>query len=208
MGIMFLDIEASSLNNGSVPIEIAWVGEDGQATAFLIKPDAGWDDWSVASQNIHGIGRGDLAREGQDACRVADFAFRALTAADAVYSDAPAFDQAWLEVLFATAGLAHRPIVLRDVAEAYGAQCLPLLATSAEPADVVANAARIITEADLAEAARHRCRHRAAENAAGLWWTWREVGRRVMLELGKRDSPRATRPCRDFDLLCGLAARL
>ena len=155
MGIMFLDIEASSLNHGSVPIEIGWVGEDGEVTAILIKPEAGWDDWSVVSQRTHGISRADLARDGQEARRVADVAFGALAAADAVYSDSPAFDQAWLEVLFATAGLAQRSIALRDVAEAYGAQCLPLLATGAEPADVVANAARIIAEAELAEAARH-----------------------------------------------------
>lgn len=45
MGIMFIDFEASSLNHGFVPIEIAWVDEDGQAEAYLIKPEAGWDDW-------------------------------------------------------------------------------------------------------------------------------------------------------------------
>ena len=185
MGITFVDIEASSLNHGSVPIEIGWVGEDGQAEAYLIKPEAGWDDWSVASQSIHGISRADLARDGQDPRRVANRAFKALGAADAVYSDAPAFDQAWLEMLFATAGLAHRSIVLRDVTQAYGGQTKPLLAVTSDPADVVANAARIIAEAEHAEASRHRRRHRAAEGATGLWWTWRYVGRRVMRKAGQ-----------------------
>ena len=185
MGIMFVDIEASSLHHGSVPIEIGWVGEDGEAEAYLIKPEVGWDDWSVASQSIHGISRAELARDGQDAQTVANLALRALASAEVVFSDAPAFDQAWLEVLFATAGLAHRSIVLRDVTQAYSGQAKPLLAVYSNPADVLANVARIIAEAENAEAARHRRRHRAAEDATGLWWMWREVGRRVMQETGQ-----------------------
>jgi hypothetical protein len=185
MGIMFIDFEASSLNRGSVPIEIAWVDEDGQADSCLIKPEAGWDDWSVASESIHGISRGDIARDGEEARLAAKRAFKALGAADAVYSDQPVFDQAWLEVLLATAGFPFRSIMLCDVVEAYGAQSMPLRTIYSDPADVVANAARIIAEAEHAEAARHRRRHRATEDATGLWWTWKEVGRRVMREIGQ-----------------------
>ena len=183
MGVIFIDLEASSLHHGSVPIEIGWVGEDGQAEAYLIRPEVGWDDWSVASQSIHGISRADLVRDGRNARWVANRAFRVLIAASTVYSDAPGWDQGWLEVLFATAGLAHRSVVLRDVTEAYGMQCLPLRALHADPADVVRHAARLIEEAGHAEAFRHRRRHRAAEDATGLRWTWKEVNRRVADEL-------------------------
>jgi len=56
----FLDIEASSLNDASYPIEIAWSDEKGNIESHLINPYAieEWTDWDFyAEHKIHGLSR-------------------------------------------------------------------------------------------------------------------------------------------------------
>ena len=65
----------------------------------LIRPEWNWRDWSFSSQEIHGITRAQLAREGQAARDVAQWVYSYLREAILV-SDAPHQDQHWLECLF------------------------------------------------------------------------------------------------------------
>ena len=55
---MFLDVEASSFDDDSYPIELAWSDDRGEIQRFLIRPLDGWDNWNEASEAIHGIERG------------------------------------------------------------------------------------------------------------------------------------------------------
>lgn len=68
----------------------------------------------------------------------------------------------------------------------YGAACRPLLERFT-PDNAKARALRIVAEAEHAEEMRARTRHRALADAEGLWWTWREIARRVEIELGQGD---------------------
>src|ERR1700761_5898645 len=95
--IRFLDIEASSLDSGSYPIEIAWIDKDGQGESHLIQPHWSWSGWSPASEAIHHITQ-DMLR---DATPAADVARRTqgVLMGCIVISDEPAFDQYWLAML-------------------------------------------------------------------------------------------------------------
>ena len=46
--VAFIEFEASSLNSGSVPIEVGWVLADGTGESHLICPAPGWTDWFPA----------------------------------------------------------------------------------------------------------------------------------------------------------------
>jgi hypothetical protein len=181
--IIFLDIEASGLYAGSYPIEIGWVDETGAGESHLIRPAPDWTSWSQASETIHGISREMLAREGRDHDWVARRVAEALAEADAVYTDAPEWDQAWLDRLTDAAGLPPA-CQLADFTEAVGFACRPLLAglprmgdptREAELASARALCLRIAADAAEAEARRKRARHRAEDDARGLWWRWRQV---------------------------------
>ena len=74
----FLDVEASSLADGSFPIEVAWVDETGQGEHYLIRPAPRWLDgagfplaWNVGSERLHGISFATLLVEGISHVRVA-----------------------------------------------------------------------------------------------------------------------------------------
>lgn len=97
----FVDVEASGLHKTSYPIEIAWCGLDLRPVSMLIKPLPEWGlaDWSTQSEQVHGISRDTLMREGRDARECAEAMAQAL-AGCAVYSDAPGFDAKWLMTLF------------------------------------------------------------------------------------------------------------
>ena len=58
--LAFLDFEASSLGKKSVPIEVAWVWEDGRGESHLIRPADGWDDWNERAEAIHHVSRATL----------------------------------------------------------------------------------------------------------------------------------------------------
>ena len=106
MHLITLDLEASSLDEHSYPIEVAFVAgtADGIVTQFstLIKPRPEWRSargWSAASQKIHGIGYDELA-SGMDAATVCDILNAAL-AGKRVSVDGGSYDDFWLERLFA-----------------------------------------------------------------------------------------------------------
>ncbi|QPH55658.1 hypothetical protein [Pontivivens ytuae] len=111
--LLFIDFEASSLSDRSWPIEIgfAWIGVDEavHSTGRLIRPDPSWDeaDWSPASAAVHGIPRPALAIA-MPAAEVADWA-REMIGEAVLLSDAPTFDQRWLDRLLAAGGISEGP---------------------------------------------------------------------------------------------------
>ncbi len=106
----FIDFEASSLKPKSWPIEvgIAWVNNGRVAVeAQLIRPEPSWsiDDWHPASEKVHRIPRGAL-NEAETAGNVAMW-LRGKLQGKRVVSDAPEFDQRWLDRLMKTACEQH-----------------------------------------------------------------------------------------------------
>ncbi len=99
---VLLDIEASSLASASYPIEVAWALSDGGIESHLISPASvpHWTDWHPQAERLHGIRRELLLAEGKSpawVCTRMNEQLAGLT----VFSDAPAYDEAWLQALFA-----------------------------------------------------------------------------------------------------------
>jgi hypothetical protein len=187
--IRFVDFEASSLQPGSYPIEVAWVDENGQGESYLIHPAPEWLSygdpyWSAESQRVHGIDQQALVREGMPYRAVAKWAVRALASPGTMAcSDQPLSDGMWLARLLSAAGL-DVVVRLQDVMEAYAIACRPLLrllppTDSAERADAEAHvralAVKIIADCEHAETLRPGTRHRALPDAMAHWRTWRAV---------------------------------
>ena len=196
MGLVFIDFEASSLERGSFPIELGWVTEMGVGTSVLIRPEPGWRKWSPQSQEIHGISRDDLERDGipaAEAARLAGAAFNGKT----VLADEPAWDGAWLNMLLSAAG---RPVVkVEDLDGALIKACRPLLALLPPPG----NPGRAMMEAKVRELATQaisgalvaaeqtvRVRHRALPDAMANRNVWKDVGERAALLAARAASPR------------------
>lgn len=105
--LVFIDFEASSLSPESWPIEvgIAWIEQQGVVVeSKLIQPEPDWslDDWSEESAAVHNIPFADLktAEPAEDvACWLKE-----ILGDNILVSDAPEFDQRWLDRLFATLG--------------------------------------------------------------------------------------------------------
>lgn len=106
--IPIIDIEASGLHFDSYPIEIAVLVEN-KVHSWLIKPEPGWDYWSETAEEMHGISRVLLERDGIAAGIVAqqlnDCAERT---GGVLYSDAVFWDEDWLRTLFYTVKLPMR----------------------------------------------------------------------------------------------------
>jgi hypothetical protein len=98
--IPILDIEASGLHFDSYPIEIAvLVGDD--VRSWLIKPQPGWDYWSETAEEMHGISRAILEKEGMAAEVVAEqLNDLAVESGGVLYSDAAFWDEDWIKTLF------------------------------------------------------------------------------------------------------------
>lgn len=99
-----LDVEASGFGRHSYPIEVGFVGPDGQSFCTLIRPELGWTHWDPAAEEVHHIPRAVLVRRGRPADEVArllNHHLRGLT----VYSDGWSNDYSWLGLLFDTADL-------------------------------------------------------------------------------------------------------
>ena len=101
MTLVFIDFEASSLWSRSYPIEIgaAWIADDQVVqVADLIRRDPGWaEDWSHESATVHGIHREELARA--EAAESIARRYAQILSGRIVISDAPEFDQHWLDRL-------------------------------------------------------------------------------------------------------------
>jgi hypothetical protein len=104
----FLDVEASGFGSESYPIEVAWSLPDGEIVRCLIDVSdvPSWTYWDPAAEAVHGIDRDRLVRNGWSVAYVAE-RLRADLGGRSVYTDAPTFDQAWLERLFCVAGGEH-----------------------------------------------------------------------------------------------------
>jgi hypothetical protein len=96
----FIDLEASGLGQDSYPIAVAWSLPSGNIHRFLIRPDARWQHWDDEAEQIHGIDRDRLQRNGWETSYVRQRLHEDL-ADRTVYSDAARFDELWLERLFA-----------------------------------------------------------------------------------------------------------
>jgi predicted small integral membrane protein len=106
--VLYVDIEASSLGEGSFPIEVGWcVDDDVAPESFLVASAACWNTaigWSAISQRLHGISLEDLRRDGI-AARSAVIRIEAAFGRRMVVSDNPAFDDYWLSMIYEAACL-------------------------------------------------------------------------------------------------------
>ena len=114
---VFLDFEASSLGKKSVPIEVAWVFEDGRSADYLIRPAPDWDDWDPRAEAIHRIDRVTLLRDGCAHDMVAAAMVEQLTGHE-LFASAPSWDGKWLSALLRGAGYPRHLLRLRDSDEA------------------------------------------------------------------------------------------
>jgi hypothetical protein len=181
--ICFFDIEASSLEQGSFPIEIGWVPETGVGESHLIRPEPAWTGWSMESQKLHGITREMLVADGKPAAWVARRVLEVLPPDTVVgISDSPAFDQFWLSMLLDVVKSSSHP-VLFDLTHLLRQDVQPLLrhlqARRMDADEMRATVVGMVLQVQEDEEARKRVRHRALTDAEGLHWRWREVQRRV-----------------------------
>jgi len=105
--LVFIDFEASGLGRDGWPIEIgcAWISDGApRVRASLIRPRPDWPmaAWSAESAAIHGITLAMLAAAPEADAVVA--AFAPVLADATLVSDAPAFDQRWLDALLGRPG--------------------------------------------------------------------------------------------------------
>jgi DNA polymerase III subunit epsilon len=133
--IVFLDFEASGLFGRSWPIEAGYASSCGKEDSFLLARHADWslEDWDRKSAQIHGISLEDLAAEGL-AAKVALARLEEGIGDAIVVSDAPAFDNYWLDRLAEAAGRPAR-FVVRDWNEV-----LPTAQSEADREAIVARA--------------------------------------------------------------------
>lgn len=166
---VFLDFEASSLSKESYPIEVGWVGEDGEGEAHLIRPAPGWTEWDETAAAVHRITRETLAREGEDVAAIAAKLI-ALFEANTVLASAPSWDGHWLSMLLRAAGHPRHLIRLDDTEVAFRAAAMARLGPAADPATITSliAAARAQIEAELPA-------HRALADAKRERAIWRAI---------------------------------
>lgn len=105
--MMFIDLEASSLDPDGWPIEVGLAWHEGgrlRSEGRLIRPEPGWlmSGWSRESAAIHHISMTDL-QAAQPAAEVAWWALDTM-AGHRLVSDAPPWDRGWLATLLAALG--------------------------------------------------------------------------------------------------------
>ncbi len=175
---LWIDFEASGLGEDSYPIEFAWVAEDGTHATYLIRPEPGWTAWSGEAEELHGIARETLERDGRPAEEVARL-LHGIASMPGVrlFSDAPAHDRAWAARLLGVLGerAAAAGIEIEDSAVLMGEACRPMLEVMT-PGEVIEAAPTIIALAELDEDA---IRHRALDDAVAQREAWLRVGRLV-----------------------------
>ncbi|WP_417581399.1 exonuclease domain-containing protein [Nitrincola sp.] len=115
--MLIIDIEASGLDpDHSYPIEIGVYNTDKPDTSlsFLIRPHPDWSHWDDVAEEIHGIERAELFRDGiapDLACdQLNHFISQHADGSNRLISDAPDFDFMWLRRLFRTA---QRPMLFK-----------------------------------------------------------------------------------------------
>lgn len=106
-----IDFEASSLEDGSYPIEVGiavWGNSSGPVTVWstLIRPTDDWrrfGHWSLASRRVHGIAMSELS----DAMSTSEVAqsLNDRLGSGIVWCDGGPYDAYWLRALFDAAGI-------------------------------------------------------------------------------------------------------
>jgi hypothetical protein len=97
--VAVMDIEASGFGRESYPIEIGIVLPDGTRYQSLVRPERDWRHWDNSAQDVHGIARSYLLKEGrpvQEICRDINAICNGLT----LYSDCWVHDCHWFHALF------------------------------------------------------------------------------------------------------------
>lgn len=118
--ITIIDFEASSLEDGSYPIEVAvgsWnaAREPIRLWSSLIRPVWTWSNnghWSRKSEKVHGIARADLA-SGKDPAEIVGI-LNAMVPSRVVWCDGGPYDTYWLRSLYKAAGTVA-PFTLMDI---------------------------------------------------------------------------------------------
>lgn len=161
MDVVAIDFEASCLPTigRSYPIEVAVADLGGQVDAWLIRPHPGWTDWDWDddAEEVHGISRELLQREGLPVEQVVN-ELSAVVAGRRVFADS-VMDEDWLETLAAPLGIMP-PFAIRHVADLF-------FEIGANPADV--------QKAKQEAFQRFPRSHRAADDACRLAETIRLV---------------------------------
>jgi hypothetical protein len=183
--MFFVDCEASSLNSGSYPIEIAWVDETGAGETHLIRPMPQWLDWSEVAEKIHGISRATLQAEGEPAETVARRALTQLQGHQLV-SDNPAYDCHWLSVLLACIQEPPLAFVSHDAVLGEQMQRLQQLNTAAPSStDWHRQSRRLLDHGQsiIGDVQLHvetiKVEHRALPDAQRLCYVWRTVKHKI-----------------------------
>lgn len=181
---VFLDFEASSLEETSYPIEVAWVFEDGLSEAHLIRPAPAWTDWDLDAEAIHRISRARLEAEGAPHDAVARRMIEVLSGHD-LYASAPSWDGKWLSVLLRGAGLPRHALRLKDTDDACREAATELLRPIVPDeerdsilADILARVGKQFDAEDV--------RHRALADAERERRRWLEVCRLAEVEAARR----------------------
>lgn len=104
---IILDIEASGFGSGSYPIEVGVAMPDGTLHFWLIKRPPHWQHWQEGAEQVHGISREQLEREGKPLQEVAS-ELNSLLAGKTVFSDGWGVDRTWLALLFHEAEMFQR----------------------------------------------------------------------------------------------------
>lgn len=96
---VILDVESSGFGRGSYPIEVGVALDDGQTHCMIIRPHSSWQHWDAAAENLHGISREVIEKNGRSITEVAIWLNDCLKG-KVVYSDAWGNDSSWLALLF------------------------------------------------------------------------------------------------------------
>jgi hypothetical protein len=116
----FLDVEASSLEINSYPIEIAWSDHLGNIESHLINPYSveEWTDWDYHAQQVHGISRKLCREEGVHPYHLCNRMSQSIRPDEIIYADGAGFDENWVDTLYGAgslAGYAQFKIIHSDV---------------------------------------------------------------------------------------------
>ena len=192
MSIIFVACNGSSLSLSSWPVEVGWSTVGGGTESHLIRPLAGWTNWSAEAEAIHGVSLDYLREHGEPAeivaRRVADVvAARGVIAISA----AAGRDQRWLDRLLQQVGVNQEWYVCE--AERLNREILKRLLRLAPPPEdhlhdqgvksLEEEGRKLLQSVQVAELGRDRIRDRAGPDSEGVRWIYREVQARVAARL-------------------------
>lgn len=153
----FIDFEASSLDLiASYPIEVGVCLPDGTLHSWLIRPHILWQDWSESAEQVHGIARSTLERDGVEVREVAQ-ALNELLVGE-IFCDAWTFDSFWLHRLYRAA----------NSVPTFQLESVSMLLATPEVQRWPAIRQKVIRDLGLPV-------HRAANDALILQKTWHQV---------------------------------